>query len=242
MAEAAFWALVGASSLLIGAGAAILFRPQRRTIGLVMAFGAGAMISAVAFELVEEALRTEALLNVAIGMSLGALAFFGGDLVIDRMGGAARKRSGGQQAEGSPLAIVLGAVLDGIPESIIVGLSIVLGGGVSASFVAATFLSNFPEAVAATTGLVQARWRNVRIAGLWVAVVIVSALAAPIGFALFEGEPGAGGAFVQAFAAGALLTMLADTMMPEAFEKAGPLTGLATVLGFALAFYLAQFE
>jgi zinc transporter, ZIP family len=240
MVEAALWSFLGAASLLIGMELAFLLRPGRRTIGLVMAFGAGAMISAVAFELVEEALEADAPALATLGLAAGALVFFGGDALIGRRGGGSRKRSTGEQAQGSPLAIVLGAALDGVPESAIIGLSLVLGGGVSMSFVVATFLSNLPEALAATTGLRQAKWRRSKIRLLWLVVVGVSVLAGVLGYALFDASSGATGAFIQAFAAGALLTMLADTMMPEAFEFGGKLVGLFTVAGFATALAVAQ--
>ncbi len=121
--------------------------------------------------------------GVAAGLAAGCAVFFLGDWLIDRMGGANRKDSGGEQTQGSPLAIVLGIVLDGIPESIVLGLTIVTGGGVSAAFLAAVFISNVPEAFAASTGLVLAGWRTARILGLWVLVALVSALSSLFGFA-----------------------------------------------------------
>ena len=171
MGEAALWSFLGAVSLLIGTELAFLLRPGQRTVGLVMAFGAGAMISAVSFELVEEALKAGAPVLATVGLATGAVTFYVGDVLIARGGGGSRKRSTGEQAGGSPLAIVLGAALDGVPESMIVGLSLVVGGGVSVSFVAATFLSNLPEAMAATRGLQQAHWRRSGIRRLWLLVV-----------------------------------------------------------------------
>jgi ZIP family zinc transporter len=240
MGEAAFWAFLGAASLLIGMALALLVRPGQRTIGLVMAFGAGAMISAVSFELVEEVLEAGAPVLATLGLAAGAVAFFVGDRLISRRGGGHRKRSTGQQSAGSPLAIVLGAALDGVPESLIVGMSLVVGGGVSVSFVAATFLSNLPEAMAATTGLRQAGWPRSKVFRLWLLVVMVSVAAGVLGFLLFDASAERTGAFIQAFAAGALLTMLADTMMPEAFEFGGKLVGLFTVAGFGTALAIAQ--
>lgn len=240
MGEAAFGAFVGAVSLLIGTELAFLVRPGRRVIGLVMAFGAGAMISAVAYELVLEALEGGEILPVGLGLALGALAFYFGNVLIERRSGAGRKRSTGQQAGGSPLAIVLGAALDGVPESLIIGLSLVVGGGVKASFIAATFISNLPEAMAATTGLDKAGWPRIRIRRLWLIVVAVSVVSGAIGYAAFEVLPAGAGALVQSFAAGALLTMLADTMMPEAFEFGGNLVGLLTVAGFLTALGIAE--
>jgi ZIP family zinc transporter len=238
--EAALWTFLGAVSLLIGVELAFLLRPSRRAIGLVMAFGAGALISAVAFELVLDALEAGSGTSLPLGLAAGSLAFFFGDRLLDRRGGGGRKRSMGQQVEGSPLAIVLGAALDGVPESLIIGMSIVLGGEVAVSFVAATFLSNLPESMAATTGLLMAGWRRSRIRGLWLAVVALSVASGAVGYAVFDSLPHATGAFVQAFAAGALLTMLADTMMPEAFEFGGKLVGLLTVAGFLVAVALSE--
>jgi ZIP family zinc transporter len=239
MLEAAFWSLGGACALLIGVEIAFALRPPQRVIGLVMAFGAGAMISAVAYELVLEAVEHDEYSRVVIGMTLGSCAFVAGDALIDRAGGGGRKRSTGEQEEGSPLAIVLGAALDGIPESLIVGLSVVLTGGASASFVAATFLSNLPESMAATSGLTIAGWPRANIRLLWLSVVAISVVAGALGYLIFDTVSTATGAFVQGFAAGALLTMLADTMMPEAFHFGGRLVGIFTVAGFAAAFLIA---
>jgi ZIP family zinc transporter len=239
MLEAALWSFAGACSLLIGVELALALRPAQRVIGLVMAFGAGAMISAVAYELVLEAVEHDEYPPVVIGMALGSCAFLAGNVLIDRAGGAGRKRSTGEQQEGSPLAIVLGAALDGVPESVIIGLTVVLSGGASASFVVATFLSNLPESMAATSGLTRAGWaaRNIRF--LWLSVVGLSVVAGAVGYLIFEKVSSGTGAFVEGFAAGALLTMLADTMMPEAFHFGGKLVGIFTVAGFACAFLIA---
>jgi ZIP family zinc transporter len=239
MLEAAFWALLGACSLLIGVEIALALRPGQRIIGLVMAFGAGAMISAVAYELVLDAVEDDEYTPVVVGMALGSSAFLAGSLLLDRAGGAGRKRSTGEQEEGSPLAIVLGAALDGVPESFIIGLSVVLSGGASASFIVATFLSNLPESMAATSGLTKAGWPRSNIRFLWLSVVGVSVIAGALGYLVFDNASSATGALVQGFAAGALLTMLADTMMPEAFHFGGPLVGSFTVAGFAAAFLIA---
>jgi ZIP family zinc transporter len=143
---------------------------------------------------------------------------------------------------GSALAIVLGIVLDGIPESAVIGLGLLNGTGVSVAVIAAVFLSNLPEAIAATTGLKADGWRSNRIIGLWVLVAVVSGLASLAGYAVFDSAGPDALAFVLAFAGGAILTMLADTMMPEAFEHGGKLVGLVTTLGFGLAFALSMLE
>jgi ZIP family zinc transporter len=243
MAEAFAWGLVASSSLLIGGLIALWFRIGNRTLGLVMAFGAGVLISAVAYELVEDAFETaDGFGVVALGLFAGCATFFVGDLLIDRMGGGDRKHSGGGQAGGSSLAIVLGIVLDGIPESIVLGLTLLGGGTISVAFLVAVFLSNLPEAVAATSGLATAGWRRSRILGLWLLVMLVSGLSALAGFGLFEDASPGTIAFINAFAGGAILTMLADTMMPEAFEHGGKLVGVLTTFGFGVAFAISALE
>jgi zinc transporter, ZIP family len=243
MLEAFLWGAIASSSLLLG-GLIALRRPVGRLVlGLVMAFGAGVLISALAFELVAEAFETSGLLSdVAIGLFAGCATFTLGDALIDRLGGEGRKDMDGAQAGGSALAIVLGIVLDGIPESAVLGLTLLEGSGVSAAMLAAVFLSNLPEAVAATSGLVASGWRGSRVMGLWGVVVVVSALSALAGYALFDGASPSVVAFVLAFAGGAILTMLADTMMPEAFEKGGKWVGFVTTLGFATAFAISALE
>jgi zinc transporter, ZIP family len=226
----------------VGAGLTYWLRPSRVVIGCVMAFGAGTLISAVAFELVLDTLEMGRPLQLALGLALGALAFFAGDLWIDARGGGERKRSTGEQADGSPLAIVLGTLLDGVPESFIIGLTVVTGGEVSIAFLVAVFLSNFPEAMAATYGLDMAGWKKSAAILMWGGLVLLSAVSAAVGFAAFSAMPRFEGALIQAFAAGALLTMLADTMMPEAFEFSGKLVGLFTVLGFGVAVAISSLE
>jgi len=241
--EAFAWGAFGGAALIVGALAGLWLPFSPRLVGVVMAVGAGVLISAVAFDLVEEAVETaHGERGVALGLAAGALTFFAGDWWIDRMGGADRKSMEGPQEAGSGLAIVLGAVLDGIPESIVLGLTLVAGGEVSVAFLAAVFISNLPEGLAGSTGLRASGWTTGRIVALWTGVALVSGLAALAGFGLFDSAPAGTVAFVLAFAGGAVLTMLADTMMPEAFDKAGPLVGLFTTAGFAVAFGLHLIE
>jgi ZIP family zinc transporter len=235
------WGFLAASTLIAAGAVAMRWRIGERTLGLVMAFGSGVLISAVAFELVEEAWDREGgRSSVALGLFAGSVTFWAGDLLIDRMGGGDRKHSGGRQAQGSPLAIVLGTVLDGVPESLVLGLTIVVEGSVSAAFLVAVALSNVAESVAATIGLVQAGWSRRRVLTLWLGVSLTLGLAALAGYAVFNSVSSGVVAFVLSFAGGAILTMLADTMMPEAFELGGRVVGLMTTFGFGLAFFLHQ--
>lgn len=242
MLIAGLWGFVGGVALVVGAllGLARQFSP--RTIGLVMAFGAGVLISALAFELTAEAFEGAGAVEVVVGLAAGALVFYGGDRLLDRVGGKHRKRSSGLQAEPGPDAkgLVLGAMLDGIPESAAIGITLVGGGQIGVAVVAAVFLSNIPEAMSAATGLAKAGHSRRWILGLWTAVALVSGLVAALAYALLGDASPSVVAVIQAFAAGAILTMLADTMMPEAFENGGKLVGLVTTGGFALAFLLSH--
>jgi ZIP family zinc transporter len=243
MAGAFGWGTLAASSLLIGGVLAITIDPKDRAPGLVMAFGSGVLISAVAYELVQEAFEKAAGGgSIAAGFFAGALTFYVGDVLIDRMGGQGRKSMAGTQGSGSALAIVLGIVLDGIPESIVIGVTLLDGNGVGLAVLAAVFLSNLPEAAAATTGLRTSGWTTARVMGLWALVVLVSGLSSLAGYGLFDGASPEALAFILAYAGGAILTMLADTLMPEAFEKGGAQAGLLTSVGFALAFALTTLE
>jgi ZIP family zinc transporter len=243
MVEAFAWGFLAGSSLLLG-GFLALRRPiGLHVLGLVMAFGSGVLISAVAYELVEDAFGAGGRGGaVGVGLFAGALTFYLGDLAIDSFGGEGRKRAAGGQDEGSGLAILLGTVLDGIPESIVLGLSLLERGGVSVAVLCAVFLSNLPEALSSTAGLSKSGWGSGRVLGLWASVTVVSAISSLAGYALFDEASGATVGFVQAFAGGALLTMLADTMMPEAFGYGGKQVGLVTTLGFALAFFISTLE
>jgi len=246
MLEAAFWGFVGGFALLVGAFLGLTFTTTKRTIGLIMGFGAGVLISSVAFELTEDAFEVGGANAVAIGLALGALTFFAGDWLVDARGADRRKSPSRQttqeEDDGSASALVIGALLDGIPESIAIGVSLLSGSGVGIAMVVAVFLSNIPESLSAATGMRAAGRSTTYIYGLWTAVALVSALASALGYgALGDASPDTIAA-IQAFAAGAILTMLADTMMPEGYEHGGKMVGLVTVLGFAMAFFLSTLE
>jgi zinc transporter, ZIP family len=238
VAEAFGWGAFGAAALLVGALIAYLLDPSRRVIAVVMALGTGLLIGSVAFELVDEALETQTVASVAALVLVGSAVFTVGDWRLTRRGGGDRKDMEGAQAEGSPLAIVLGSVLDGIPESFVLGLT-VLQGGVSVSLLVAVVLSNLPEGMSSSSGLKAAGWPRGRVLAMWSVVVAVSALAAAAGYALLDPASGETGALVQAFAGGALLAMLADTLLPEAYAVEGVLTGQLVVAGFAVSLALS---
>jgi len=237
------WGFIAASSLIAGGLMTFWFRIGSRMLGLIMAFGAGVLISAVAFEITPEAVEHSAGSGkAAFGLFAGALTFFAGDLLIGKMGGHSRKKIGASHGSELGLPIVLGIVLDGIPESIVIGLSLLNGQGVGLSLLVAVFLSNLPETIAATSGLMAGGWSRLRILGLWSFVAVVCGLAALAGFVLFENATPSSIAFIQTFACGAILVMLADTMMPEAFHHGGKLAGIITVLGFGLAVYISVLQ
>jgi ZIP family zinc transporter len=239
---AAAWGAIAASSLVVGAVIALIRTVPKRDLGLIMAFGSGVLISSVAYELVEEAVGIGGQIPLAVGMTLGAIVFFLGDRLIDRLGGEGMGSLNGPASPGSGLAIVLGAALDGVPESIVLGLTFASGGETGVAFFAAVVLSNLPEGIAGTAGLQKGGWGSWRIIRLWTIVVVASAIAAFVGATLLAGGQGDLHAFILGFAGGAILTMLADTLIPEAFDNAGDLAGLMTTLGFGLAFALSLLD
>ena len=239
MGAAFGWGLLSASSLVIGSLIALRIHISVRVIGLIMGFGAGVLISAVAFDLVEEAAGKSTGNGALIaGLFAGCLVYFGGDRLIDNLGGGDRKDPTGAEEKGgsNPLSIVLGTVLDGIPESLVIGLTIFEGGAVGAAYLAAVFISNLPESISSTSGLLSSGWVKSRILWMWIGITVVSAFASLAGYGLFQDSSPGVIAFVLTFAAGAILTMLANTMMPEAFEHGGKLVGIMVTLGFATAF------
>ena len=242
MLEAVLWGGLAAASLLLGAAIAMVVPVGRRALGLIMAFGSGVLISAVAYDLVADAFQISSGSGIWLGLLSGAVVFFVGDLLIDRAGGGDRKSSNPRPHRSSARPILLGTILDGVPESVVLGLTLLSGEGLSVAFFVAVFLSNLPEAISATTGFRKEGARPGRILALWGLVVAVSALSSGIGYAFLDSASGGVVAFVQAFAAGAILTMLADSMMPEAYVYARNEAGVATTLGFAVAFAIATIE
>lgn len=233
MLNAFFWGFIATTSLIIGGSLGSRVRIGRRTLGLIMAFGAGVLVIAVTYELTYEAVTLAKGSGMAIlGLLIGALTFFFSDLLISKMGARGRKKIAGSHDSNLVVPIVLGTILDGIPESIVIGMGLIGGGKVSLAMLVAVFISNLPEAIAGTSGMVAGAWSRTKIQLLWLIIALVCSLASLAGYGLFSNASHLTIAFIQAFAGGAILVMLANTMIPEAFEHGGKLAGIFTVLGF----------
>jgi ZIP family zinc transporter len=230
MLEAAGWALFAASSLVLGALAAEKLNVSKQLIGEAMGFGAGALVSAIAYELIPHDRVSSR--DIWLSFAAGAIVFYAIDGVLEH-------RSAGSSNPGQSIA--LGALLDGIPESMVLGISLAVGGSVSVGFLVAVFVSNVPEALSATSEL-RAHMKVRAIYRLWIAIALISGIAGGLGYAIADAIPRADGHNVQAFAAGAVLTMLASSMMPEAFKEGGRRVALFTALGFAVAAVLTTFD
>lgn len=235
--------LLATSSLIVGGFLATRFKLSNRILGIIMAFGAGTLISAVSYELIFEAVKTAKGSGFpAFGLFAGALTFYFADRLIEKLGAKDHGAIGVPQKSSLVVPMVLAIILDGIPESIVIGLGIFEGGTVSIAMLVAVFISNLPEAVAGTTGMVAGGWKKRRILFLWLFISVMCAVATVAGFSLFSGASAQWLSFIQAFAGGAILIMLANSMMPESFEHGGKLAGIFTVLGFFLSVCVVIFE
>jgi ZIP family zinc transporter len=234
------WGAVAASSLVIGVWLAFVRTWPRVLIGLILAFGAGALISAISFELAEEAARLGSPRSVGLGLALGALTYFVADGLIASRTQTGRGKAGRKTGGGAGLGLALGSFLDGVPEQLVLGIGLATGQAVSVSLLVAIFVSNLPEGIGAATDMSAAGTPRPKIMRLFVGIAVICALASGIGYVIADAISDELQAVVDSFAAGALLVMLIDSMIPEAAEKARRPAGLATVVGFAVATALSN--
>lgn len=243
--EAGLWGLLAGGALVIGAAIAWFVHAPQRVVASVMAFGSGVLISALSFDLVDEAETTGGLVPTLLGFAGGAIVYVAANVALARRGATHRKRSQDQQPsedeqEGSGAAIAVGALLDGVPESVVLGLTLLGGGGVGVPVLAAIFISNLPEGLSSASGM-KANGRSARyVFGVWGGIAVASGLAGMLGVLLLEGASPETIAVITAVAAGAILAMVADTMIPEAFERTHLYAGLIAAAGFMIAFGLER--
>ena len=231
--------MVSGVPLIIGAWVALRFKPSSRIVGMIMGFGAGALIGAIAYELIPSTATRDFYSFFFFG--LGAVVFYVAVSLMDRRRAKSKDAKGGSGESENGTSIVLGSLLDGIPESIVLGISLAVGGSVSISFLAAVFISNIPESLGATSDLDKAGEAHRKIYLYWFAILAAIILFTVLGFLMIQYLPGADGSIVKAFAAGAVLAMLADSLIPEGFQEGGRPTGLLVVLGFAVSSFLALY-
>jgi ZIP family zinc transporter len=245
--QATFWGLVSGSALLVGGLVGYYKQVSARMIGVIMAFGSGVLISALAFELMEKAYQGGGFRAAAVGFITGAIIYSVANHLLSKRGAKHRKRSGQHQSAekdnpSSGTAIAVGALIDAIPESVAIGLSIIHGGAVSIAAVVAIFLSNVPESLSSTSGMKKAGRSKKYIFGVWSFIMLLSGAAAFAGYAIVSDFSPQVIAGVIAVAAGGILAMLSSTMIPEAYEEAHDFIGIITVLGFLAAFILSKME
>ncbi len=243
--QASLWGLIAGAALLLGAVLGFMFNFSQRAIAWVMAFGSGVLLSALAFNLIDVAFARGGILPAAAGFIGGSIVYSIVNVLLARRGARHRKRSGGQQVSegehpGSGFALAVGSLLDDIPEAIAIGLSLIEGGSVSLVTVIAVFISNVPEGMSSSAGMKKAGRSTRFVFSLWGGAALLCGLAALLGYAVFSNMPVEVIAFAIAVAAGGILAMLADTMMPEAYEGAHNFAGLITVVGFLIAFLLTK--
>jgi zinc transporter, ZIP family len=235
--------LLASSSLVIGGIIAIRFSLSNRAIGIILGFGAGTLISAVSYELIFEAIKLSVGSGyTAYGFFAGAATFFLSDKLIGNLGNKDKNNEIHSNSSSLVIPMVLAIVLDGIPESIVIGLGIFEGGKVSMAMLVAVFISNLPEAIAGSKGMKESGWKKKKILFLWLIISLFCAVSTVAGYSLFSGASNEWLSFIQAFAGGAILMMLANSMIPESYEHGGKLAGVFTVLGFFVSVSIIVFE
>jgi len=218
--------LVAQVSLLLGGLLVCWVTVPRRVIGALAGLGGGAMLAAISFDLIAEAEELDSL-ELGLWMLVGVAIFLVGDRIVD-------KRFG-DEGTGGAMGIVVGSVVDGVPESVIFGIQIATGFPIRASFLAAVLVSNLPQAIAPSSDLRAAGWSAGRLARLWGAVVLACGIAAALGYLAADASGAVTGDRMAALAAGGLLAMLTNSLTPFAYERGGELAGVATVVGFCLS-------
>jgi zinc transporter, ZIP family len=243
--QAGLWGLLAGGALLIGALVAWFVPVSRRVVATVMGFGAGVLISALAFELVDEAEQTGGLSPTVLGLLGGAVTYVIGNKFLESRGARHRKSAGREQVSeqeqaGSGTAIALGALLDGVPESIALGLSLLGGEGVGVAVLAAIFISNLPEGLSSAAGMKHNGRSAGYVFGVWGGITLACGIAGALGVLVLDDARPETVAVITAVAAGAILAMITDTMIPEAFKETQLFTGLITTLGFIVAFAISR--
>lgn len=243
MLNAFLLGLLATSSLIIGGIIAMLVTPGKKFLGIIMAFGAGTLFSAVAYELVFEAVKLAPGSGFPLlGFVVGAVVFFLSDKILEGTGGRADSHHNPAQKSSLLIPMVLAIILDGVPESLVIGLGIKEAGSVSLAMLVAVFISNLPEAIAGTTSMKASNWKWRKVMTLWFAIALICAFATAAGFAVLGDASIGWMAAINAFAGGAILMMLTNTMIPEAYEHGGKLAGVFTVLGFTVSIAIIILE
>ena len=232
--------------MIAGAALASYVNLKKSIIAPIMAFGAGVLIAALTFSLIEEAYNlVNDLVPVVLGFTLGGLSYSIANYILNRKSGTKnRKRSHGENAGGgkdaSGIALMIGSLMDNIPENMALGISIVAGGTVNMVLIAAIFISNFPEGLASSQGMKNSGRSIRKILLLWAIVVAIGTISSAIGFSILANVNKAVVSIALSYASGAILVMLAESMIPEAFEEGGSKIGLAAMAGFVVAFILGR--
>lgn len=242
--EALLWGAIAGSANLLGAVIILSISLPQRLIAYIMALGTGALIGAVAYELLGEAMAISGLMQIALGFLGGAALFTFFDLIVSSRGARHRKRSGHSDnapivsSSSSGIAIFIGTIMDALPETAMIGLGLAASGNISIALIAAIFISNLPEGISSTSGLRKGGFSTRQVLFMWGFVLIASALSSLAGYALHDQISLDTQAMLASFAAGAIIAMISSTMLPEAYEKAGPIIGFITACGIFISLLL----